>query len=479
MDLTTLTATDAAAAIKAGDITAAELAGALIAKAEASQSVNALVGFDADAFLSQAEDADQIYAEGALLGPLHGVPLVIKDNIDVAGMATTAATPALSGNIAGRDAPVTRALRDAGAGIMAKANMHELAFSPGITKPEDGGEIVYGAHGAARNPYDQARSPAGSSTGTAAAIAARMAPAGLGTDTGGSVRNPAAWCGIDGFRPSMGRYSQSGVVPISWTRDTPGPLARSVADLALLDGIISGEDGLFPVHLKGLRLGLERDYFCTDADSGIAAVFEEETGRLADAGAEIIEVSMPGLEDAVAGAGQPIAMYEIVRALPRYLAEADTGIAFDTLINEIAASGLGPTLDGLRGAKAISEDDYRTAMEQLRPALQKTYADCFADNNLDALVFPATLSLPYKLQEPGVHRHRGKDISDFAASGHNVQPASIGGSPGLTVAAGLTPSGLPAAIGFDGPLGSDRKLLSIGISYEAIRPDMRLPQMPI
>ncbi len=475
MDLTTLTASQAATAIKAGEATAAELAGALIAKAQAAQSVNALVGFDADAFLAAAEEADQIYAEGARLGPLHGVPVVIKDNIDVAGMATTAATPALAGNLARRDAPVTRALRDAGAVIMAKANMHELAFSPGISKPEDAGEIIYGAHGATRNPYDQTRSPAGSSTGTAAAIAARMAPAGLGTDTGGSVRNPAAWCGIDGFRPSMGRYSQAGVVPISWTRDTPGPMARSVADLALLDGIISGENGLLPVHFKGLRLGLERDYFCTDVDAGIAAIFEGELRRLADAGAEIIDVNMPGLEDAVAGAGQPIAMYEMVRSLPRYLAEAGTGVSLNTLIHGIAASGLGPILDGLRGPKAISEDAYRNAMEQLRPALQKTYTDCFADNNLDALVFPATLSLPYILQEPGVHRHRGKDISDFAASGHNVQPASIGGSPGLTVAAGLTASGLPAAIGFDGPLGTDRKLLAIGISFEAIRPNMPPP----
>jgi mandelamide amidase len=477
MDLTALTASEAATAIKTGAVTATDLASALIAKARALQSVNALVGFDADAFLIQAEAADAAQAEGARLGPLHGVPVVIKDNIDVAGMATTAATPALANNMARRDAPVARALRDAGAVIMAKANMHELAFSPGITKPEGGGEIVYGAHGAARNPYDQERSPAGSSTGTAAAIGARMAPAGLGTDTGGSVRNPAAWCGIDGFRPSMGRYSQSGVVPISWTRDTPGPLARSVADLALLDGIISGEDGLFPVHLKGLHLGVERDYFCTDADSGITAVFEGEIERLADAGAEIIDVSMPRLEDAVASAGHYIAMYEIVRALPRYLAEAGTGVTFDRLINEIAASGLGPVLDGIRGAKAVSEDDYRAAMEQVRPALQKTYADCFQGNNLDALVFPATLNLPYKLQEPGVLRHRGKDISDFAASGHNVQPASIGGSPGLTVAAGLTPSGLPAAIGFDGPLGTDRKLLAIGISFEAIRPDMPAPEV--
>jgi Asp-tRNA(Asn)/Glu-tRNA(Gln) amidotransferase A subunit family amidase len=476
MDLTRLTASEAAAAIKAGELTAAELAEALIEQARARQSVNALVGFDEDAFLADAEAADAAYAEGGGIGPLQGVPLVIKDNMDVAGLATTAATPALSQNIARRDAPVVQALRDAGAVVMAKANMHELAFSPGISKPEDGGDIVYGAHGAARNPYDLERSPAGSSTGTAAAIAASMAPAGLGTDTGGSVRNPAAWCGIDGFRPSMGRYSQAGVVPVSPTRDTVGPLARSVADLALLDGVIGGDAELPTVALANIRLGIERDYFCTDADADILGNFEDEVRRLADAGAEIIDVRIPGLADAVAGAGQHIAMYEMVRALPRYLAEAETGVSFDRLISGIAASGLGSTLDGLRGPNAISEDDYRIAMEAVRPALQKAYADCFEGNHLDALVFPATLNQPFTLQEPGSHRHRGRDISAFAASGHNVQPASIGGSPGLTIAAGLTQAGLPAAIGFDGPLGTDRKLLAIGIAYEAIRPAMPAPE---
>lgn len=479
MDLTTLTAIDAAAAIAAGEISATGLAEALIAQARVWQSVNALVGFDTDGFLAKAEAADDARADGARLGPLHGVPLVIKDNIEVAGLATTAATPALAGNRAATDAPVTRALRDAGALVMAKANMHELAFSPGISKPEGGGEIVYGAHGAARNPYDPERSPAGSSTGTAVAIAAGMAPAGLGTDTGGSVRNPAAWCGIDGFRPSMGRYSQAGIVPISWTRDTAGPLARSVADLALVDGVISGEDGSPPVHLNGLRLGIDQDYFCTDADVGILAIFEGEVQRLADAGAEIIDVRIPGLADAAGGAGQHIAMYEIVRALPRYLAEAGPGVSFDSLIAEISASGLGSMLDGLRGSKAISVDDYQIAIEQVRPALQNSYEYCFEDNHIDALLFPATLNLPFNLQEPGSHRHRGQNISAFAALGHNVQPASIGGSPGLTVAAGLTQSGLPAALGFDAPMGSDRKLLAIGIAYERIRPAMPPPPIPI
>ncbi|MEE2761690.1 MAG: amidase family protein [Pseudomonadota bacterium] len=476
MDLTALTATQAAYAIKKGNITAVILAEALAKQVRKMQSVNALVGFNEDAFFEQAEAADKISASGRPLGPLHGVPLVIKDNIDVAGMATTAATPALAANVARRDAPVTKALRKAGAVIMAKANMHELAYSPGITQPEGGGEIVYGAYGATRNPHDEERSPAGSSTGTAAAIAACMAPAGLGTDTGGSVRNPAAWCGIDGFRPSMGRYSQSGIVPISWTRDTPGPLARSITDLALLDGVLSGEDGLPREDLNRLRLGIERDYFCTDVDTGILSVFEEEVRRLRDAGADIIDVTIPALEKTVASAGQSIAQYEIVRALPRYLAAAYTGVGFEELTDSIAASGLGAMLKGLNGAMAIPEETYRMVIDEVRPALQKAYADCFAEQNLDALIFPTTLNLPFKLQKPGTHRHKGRNISDFAAVGHNVQPASIGGSPGLTAAAGVVPTGLPAAIGFDGPRGTDRKLLAIGIAYEAIRPGV--PALP-
>tara|TARA_B100000315_G_scaffold260808_1_gene325647 strand:+ start:8538 stop:10010 length:1473 start_codon:yes stop_codon:yes gene_type:complete len=479
IELTALTAVEAVTAIAAGDITAAALAEALIEQAQRWQAVNALVNFNGDDFLAAAQAADEKRAAGGPLAPLHGLPMVVKDNIDVAGFATTAATPALAGHFPGHDAPVVRALRDAGAIVMAKANMHELAFSPGITPPEGGGKIIYGAHGAARNPYDLKRSPAGSSTGTAAAIAAQVAPAGLGSDTGGSVRNPAAWCGLAGFRPSIGRYEQTGVVPISWTRDTIGPMARSIGDLVLLDGIITGESQPPVAELDKVRLGLDRDFFCTDADADILDIFEGEIDRLTAAGAEIVDVKIPGLEELIGAAGQGIAMYEIIRALPRYLVESGSGVTLDAVFSNIAASGLSARLDGLCGTEAISEADYRTSMDEVRPALQSVYADCFQANRLDALIFPATLILPYMLQEPGTHMHKGEEISDFAASGHNVQPASIGGSPGLTITAGITPAGLPAAIGFDGPFGHDAKLLAIGKAYEAIRPPIPAPPVPI
>jgi len=450
----------------------------LVEREQHWRTVNALVNFKADDFLAAAQAADEKRAAGGPLGPLHGLPLVVKDNIDVAGFATTAATPALAGHFPGQDAPVVQALRDAGAIVMAKANMHELAFSPGISKPDDGSETIYGAHGAARNPYDLERSPAGSSTGSAAAIAAHLAPAGLGSDTGGSVRNPAAWCGLAGLRPSIGRYEQTGVVPISWTRDTIGPMARSVSDLALLDGVITGESQSPVAELDKLRLGIDRDFFCTDADTDILTIFECEIERLSTAGTEIVEVTIPDLENLIGAAGQGIAMYEIIRALPRYLKEGGSGVTLDEVFGNIAASGLGARLESLRGAEAISETDYRTSIDELRPALQSAYEDCFQANRLDALIFPATLILPFKLQEPGTHMHKGQEISDFAASSHNVQPASIGGSPGLTITAGLTPAGLPAAIGLDGPFGHDAKLLAIGKAYEAIQPPIPAPPVP-
>ena len=470
-----LTATELLAAMENGQLSAAELAHSLVEQASRCQNINALINFDADRFLSAAEESDKKRAAGELLGPLHGLPLVAKDNIDVAGFPTTASTPALANNRPSRTSPVMQKLINAGAIVMAKANMHELAFSPGIAPPEDGGEIIYGAHGSTRNPYDLERSPAGSSTGTAAAIGAHIAPAGLGTDTGGSVRNPAAWCGISGLRPTIKRYDQKGVVPISWTRDTIGPMARSVADLALLDQVISGEDENENVELSSLRLGIYEDFFCTDADPEILTVYEREVARLKDAGVDIVNVEIPELEETIADAGQGISLYEVVRSLPKYLDDVGAEVSIEDVFDQVAASGLGSFLNSLLAERAFPEEDYLKSVETYRPALQKMYSDSFIDYKLDALIFPATLVQPFNLQTWGMHCHKGKEISQFAASSHNVQPASIGGSPGLTVAAGLSNSGLPVALGFDGPNGGDRKLLAIGLAYEAIRPPIPAP----
>jgi indoleacetamide hydrolase len=477
MNLCDLTAREIVQGISNRQFSSVDVAQSLIAQAERLAHLNAFIKFDADAFLAAAQKSDEQFVTGADCGPLHGLPIVVKDNIDVVGFATTAATPALVNHYPKAQGPVVQSLIDAGAVVMGKANMHELAFSPGISRSAEDEEIKYGGFGNAHNPYDLERSPAGSSTGTAAAIGARIAPAGLGSDTGGSVRNPAAWCGISGLRPTIQRYSQDLVVPISWTRDTIGPMARSVDDLILFDEVITGERDLPTLALSDLTLGINREYFCDDADPEVVAVFDREIERLKNAGVQVKEIEIPDLFELVAATGHAIAMYEIVRALPKYLIASKANVDFDQIVDQIAASSLGQKISSIRGDQAISEEVYLKSMNETRPKLQAVYAQCFIDNEIDALVFPSSLTLPFNLQNPGVHRHKGQDISAFAASGHNVQPASLCGSPGLTVAAGLTTSGLPVALGFDGPTDSDRKLLTIGRVYEAIRPDVPGPPL--
>ena len=256
-----LSAVEAVALLRSGELSAECYAEVLIAQCHRHADLNAFIHFDAQRTLEAARDADRTRG-AAPAGPLHGLPVVIKDNIDVAGLPTTAGTPALRANRPRASAPVAEALFRAGALLLGKTNMHELA--DGITSNN-------AAFGAVRNPYAPTMIPGGSSGGTAAAVAARMCPAGLGTDTGGSVRIPAALCGIVGLRPSAGRYPGAGIVPISHTRDTAGPIARGVADVALIDSVITQTQAPVPVPaLKGVRIGVPRIPFYEDLDPELA-----------------------------------------------------------------------------------------------------------------------------------------------------------------------------------------------------------------
>src|SRR6266850_3828279 len=262
-ELIELSAGEAAARIRAGTLRSEDLVRALVDMAERRRDLNAFITFDREHALVAARKADGLAARKSFAGPLHGVPIVVKDNIHVAGLASSAGTPGLQGFVPARNAPVAENLIRAGAIVLGKTNMHELAF--GITSNN-------AAFGPARNAYDPSRIAGGSSGGTGNAIAARMAPAGLGSDTGGSVRIPAALNGISGLRPSLGRYSQEGITPIAHTRDTAGPMAREVADLVLLDSVITGARGaVTPAQLKGLRIGVPKSL-----NDGV----ETETARL-------------------------------------------------------------------------------------------------------------------------------------------------------------------------------------------------------
>ena len=244
-----LSVVDAKGAIDRREVSCLEYVQALVDQHAKTESLNGFVFFDRDALLQAAREHDESLTARTGRLPLSGIPLAIKDNIDCAGMPTAAGTAALRDAVPRADAPVVARVIDAGALAAGKANMHELAF--GCTNDN-------GFFGPARNAYDPSRIPGGSSGGSAVLVASGAVPAALGTDTGGSVRIPAALCGLVGFRPTHGRYPSGGVVPISPTRDTVGPIARTVADVMLLDEILSGNGTALPAvdDTRGFRLAV-------------------------------------------------------------------------------------------------------------------------------------------------------------------------------------------------------------------------------
>ncbi len=459
---------EAANAIRTGGVTAEQLARTLLARIAANATLNAFVAVDGDQVCAAARAADRTRASGGTLPPLHGVPLALKDNLDTAGLPTTGGTPGLRSNRPKRDAVVVAKLVAAGALILGKCNLHELAY--GITSNN-------AAFGPVRNPYARSRIAGGSSGGTAAAVAARLAPGGIGTDTGGSVRIPAALCGVVGFRPTTGRWSQHGIVPISHTRDTAGPMTRSVADCALLDDVVCGAtDKQTVIPAKGLRVGLPRRHFWEGLDGELQTIAEAALQRFRDAGVVLVDVDLGDAATLDAAAGFPIALYETVTDLNRYLAEHDSDLDFAALAAKAASPDVRAILQNLAGAGAIAETTYRNALEKQRPALQETYRRQFQEHGIAALVLPTTPAPAPALGEDETVTINGAALPTFPTFIRNCSPGSVAGIPGLSLPAGLTASGLPVGIELDGPAGTDQQLLAIGAALEPLLP--RLPSPP-
>ncbi len=458
-DLTEMTASEAAEAIRDGKITSRALVDALIEKANANQGLNVFITLDADGARAAADKADAAVKAGGALGALHGVPVVAKDNINSAGVATTGGTPALKDFVPDENAPVLQALIDAGAILLAKTNMHELAF--GITSNN-------AAYGAVGNPYAPDRFAGGSSGGTGAAVGGRMATVGLGTDTGGSVRIPAALNGISGLRPTIGRYPADGIVPISHTRDTPGPMARSVADLVLLDTVITGDDGAVePASLADIRLGVA-PRFTGDLDPETKRLFDEAIARLKGAGATIVEVDAGTVVDLAGKVGFPLALFEVRGDLDAFVKKYGGAADIGAVAAGVASPDVKFVFENLvLGDQAIPEPVYKEAIDTLRPQLIAAYDALFTDNDLDALVFPTTPlpAQPIEGSDMNVMLN-GKEVPTFQTFIRNTDPGSNAGIPGLTVPIGLTKDGLPVGIEFDGPADSDRDLLAIGLATE-------------
>jgi len=466
-DLTELGVADAAALIRAQKITSVDLTQAYLTRAAANRDLNAFITLDTTAALDAARRADAALASGAPRGALHGVPLVVKDNTHVAGLPNTAGTPALRDFVPREHAPTVKALLDAGAVILGKTNMHELAF--GISGYN---EAFYTAQPiGTRNPYDRARIAGGSSSGTGAAIAARLAPGGLGSDTGGSVRIPAGVTGGAGLRPTLGRYSQDGVTPISHSRDTVGPMARTVADVALLDSVIMRGKVPPPASLTGVRLGVSRGYFFADLDADTAAVVNAALDKLRAAGVTIVDVDMPQLKKLNDAASFPVALYEAYDDLKAYLARYQTGKTVEQVAAAIASKDVKGTYDGLVVPRKLPGPNgvvdaaplYRAAMSEARPALLKHFVDTFSTYAIEALVAPTTPSVAVA-QGP-----QASSLETFLRFIRNTDPGSNAGIPGLTIPAGLGPTtGMPVGLSLDGLRGSDERLLAIGIAIEQL-----------
>jgi Asp-tRNA(Asn)/Glu-tRNA(Gln) amidotransferase A subunit family amidase len=449
-----LSLSETLAALEGGRMTALSHVEGVLQRAAESATLGAFITLDAEDLRAAARASDGRRAAGHA-GVLDGAALAIKDNIDTADLPTTGGTRALRG-AAAADAPPLARLRAAGALVAGKTNLHELAL--GITSNN-------AAFGPVRNPHDQGLIAGGSSGGTAAAIAAGIVPAGLGTDTGGSVRIPAALCGITGFRPTVGRYPGGGVVPLSSTRDTIGPMGRTVADVALLDAVMAAEARMLAVpEASALRLGVPRRILWEGLEPEIATRCEAALARLAAAGVSLVETNPDDLWADAAAASFPIVLYETLRELPAYCAAR--GLSFADLLAGVASPDVRGILESQLGEGAMPKAAYRAALDVHRPAMRRNWARWFAAHDLHGAVFPTTPLRARPIGADATVRLNGADLPTFPTFIRNTDHGSVMGVPGISLP--LPGDGLPVGLELDGLAGQDRALLGIAARLEGL-----------
>jgi aspartyl-tRNA(Asn)/glutamyl-tRNA(Gln) amidotransferase subunit A len=445
-----LGAVEAAAAVRDGSVTPVDLLASALERIDAVEpTLRAFVEVDRDGAARDAAELSREAEAGALRGPLHGVPVAIKDIFDVVGLPTRCGSPVYDGAPpAAADAAVVARLREAGALIVGKTVTHELACG------------VYSAP--TRNPWDPALCCGGSSGGSGAAVAAGAVAGATGSDTGGSIRIPSALCGIVGIKPTYDLLSRQGVAALAWTLDTVGPLARSVEDAALMLEAMLGAPArarvgtVWPiptVELAGLVIGVPADGILTLVEPPVAAAFDAFRAQLERAGARVVAVSIPELEETL-----PIEFAIVMAEAASY---HEAALRLDDP----------PISDGIRtlfrAGAVLPARDYLLA-QRLRAGICRALDRCFEDNALDALCAP-TLPLAGYGHDDTTLLVDGAEEAIADGTVRTTAPFNLTGSPVVSLPAGLTDAGLPVGVQFVGRAFDDARLVAIAAAYEGVR----------
>jgi amidase len=497
LNIETASIREVQAALATGKLSSQRLTSAYLARIAAYEekgpAINAIILLNRNA-MAEAKAMDEERRAGKVRGPLHGIPIVLKDNFNTADMPTTAGSQLLEGSIPPTDAFVVKKLREAGAVIVAKVNLGEFASS-------GGGKITPGFSSLGlqtHNPHDLARSPASSSGGTGSSIAAAFAQFGLGTDTAGSVRGPSSANGIVGLKTTHGLISRSGIIPYALSFDTVGPMARNVTDVAYALGILAGVDptdpstqkgvgksesdytvNLKPGALAGARIGVARQFM--GADAGTDKITESAIATLKSLGAEVVDpIAFPDYLMRVRGpVHQLVIASEFKAQLTDYLQTLKPG--FPRSFGEILAKANDPASNYRSPGKAESFKDtearaldlndpiYVAMKEHMIPAFTIGVDSVFAKYKVDAIFFP-TSPQPAPLLNPDPAAKPAREVEGSA----NI--ANQSGFPEIVVPAGMTVDGLPVTISFLGRAFDEPRLIGYGYAFEQATHAIRLPK---
>ena len=477
--LTRLTAAELAARIADGSTSAVEVTEAHLARIEAvDEKVHAFLHVDREGALAQARAVDAKRAAGERLGPLAGVPLALKDIFTTEGVPTTAGSKILEGWLPPYDATVTRRLKEAGLVILGKTNMDEFAM---------GSSTENSAFGPTGNPWDLTRVPGGSGGGSAAALAAFEAPLAIGTDTGGSIRQPAALTGTVGVKPTYGGVSRYGMIAFSSSLDQGGPCARTVLDAALLHEVMAGHDPLdstsidAPVppvveaarngSVAGLRVGVVKEFAGEGFQAGVTQRFQESVELLRELGAEVVELSCPSFDKALA-AYYLIAPSECSSNLARFdamrygLRVGDDGSRSAEEVTSLTReAGFGPEVKRriMLGTYALSSgyyDAYYGSAQKARTMVARDFAAAF--ERVDVVVSPTTPTTAFAIGE------RVDDPMAMYLADLCTIPVNLAGIAALSLPCGLAPEdGLPVGLHVIAPAMADDRLYRVGAAVEA------------